>query len=97
MAGRSPRQWLRRAHPNWRELYDPANELPHNYGCPQAYRTPVPEESYPTAWIADRAAAWIREQAGGDAPFFAFVSFPDPHHPFNPPGKLLVNVPARAV
>ena len=22
-----------------------------------------------------------------DDPFFAFVSFPDPHHPFNPPGK----------
>lgn len=80
-------QWFRRAHPNWRELYDPANELPHNYNCPQAYRTPVPEESYPTAWIANRAAVWIREQAGSDAPFFAFVSFPDPHHPFNPPGK----------
>jgi len=22
-----------------------------------------------------------------DQPFYAFVSFPDPHHPFNPPGK----------
>lgn len=80
-------QWFRRTHPNWRELHDPANELPHNYSCPQAYRTPVPEESYSTAWIADRAAAWVREQAGSEAPFFAFVSFPDPHHPFNPPGK----------
>ena len=80
-------QWFRRTHPNWRELHDPANELPHNYSCPQAYRTPVPEDAYPTSWIADRAADWVREQAGSEDPFFAFVSFPDPHHPFNPPGK----------
>ena len=25
--------------------------------------------------------------ADPDAPFFLMVSFPDPHHPFNPPGK----------
>lgn len=80
-------QWFRRNHPNWRELHDPANELPHNYSCPQAYRTPVPEASYSTSWIADRAADWVRQQAGSEDPFFAFVSFPDPHHPFNPPGK----------
>ncbi|KZM49271.1 sulfatase-like hydrolase/transferase [Labrenzia sp. OB1] len=80
-------QWFRRRHENWRELHDPANELPHNYQCPQAYRTPVPEESYPTAWIRDRAADWLRVQAGEEDPFFSFVSFPDPHHPFNPPGR----------
>ena len=45
------------------------------------------EKSYSTAWIADRASEWIRGQAGNEDPFFAFVSFPDPHHPFNPPGK----------
>lgn len=80
-------QWFRRTHENWRELHDPANELPHNYNCPQAYRTPIPEDSYPTAWVRDRAAEWLRSQSGEDDPFFAFVSFPDPHHPFNPPGR----------
>ena len=80
-------QWFRRTHANWRALHDPANELPHNYRCAQAYRTPVPEDSYPTAWIRDRASEWLRAQAGEDTPFFAFVSFPDPHHPFNPPGR----------
>ncbi|AQZ53935.1 sulfatase [Martelella mediterranea] len=80
-------QWFRRTHPDWRDLHDPANELPHDYTCPQAYRTPVPEDSYPTAWIGDRAAEWLRDREGDETPFFAFVSFPDPHHPFNPPGK----------
>jgi len=80
-------QWFRRTHPNWKALHDPTNALPHNYTCPQAYRTPVPESSYPTAWIGERAAAWIGQQKSAEEPFFAFVSFPDPHHPFNPPGR----------
>jgi len=57
------------------------------YSCPQAYRTPIPEESYPTAFIRDRAKAYLKNAKASDDPFFAFVSFPDPHHPFNPPGK----------
>jgi arylsulfatase A-like enzyme len=80
-------QWVRAQAPDWQALHDPANELPHNYACPQAYRTPVPEELYPTAFIRDRAADWLRGRAGEDDPFFLFVSFPDPHHPFNPPGR----------
>lgn len=80
-------QWFRQTYPDWKKLHDPANELPHNYQCPQAYRTPVPEDGYPTAWIRDRASDWLRAQENDDTPFFAFVSFPDPHHPFNPPGR----------
>jgi arylsulfatase A-like enzyme len=29
----------------------------------------------------------VQARRGESDPFFAFVSFPDPHHPFNPPGK----------
>ncbi|MEM8979029.1 MAG: sulfatase-like hydrolase/transferase [Pseudomonadota bacterium] len=78
-------QWFRRKHPDWKELHDPANERPHSYTCPQAFRTPVPESSYPTAWIADKAVDYLRER--DETPFCAMVSFPDPHHPFNPPGR----------
>ena len=80
-------QWFRKNHPDWQALHNPANELPHSYTCPQAYRTPVLEESYPTTWVADRAIDYLEGRAAQDDPFFAFVSFPDPHHPFNPPGK----------
>ncbi|MCB1357971.1 MAG: sulfatase-like hydrolase/transferase [Maritimibacter sp.] len=80
-------QWFRKTCSDWQALSDPANELAHNYTCPQAYRTPIPEEFYPTTWIADRAIDYLEGRAGEPEPFFAFVSFPDPHHPFNPPGK----------
>ncbi|SLN58881.1 Arylsulfatase [Falsiruegeria litorea R37] len=80
-------QWFRDRCPDWQALSDPKNELPHSYTCPQAYRTPIPEEFYPTTWIADRAIDYVKDAAGEEDPFFAFVSFPDPHHPFNPPGK----------
>lgn len=80
-------QWFREMAPDWKALHDPKNELPHNYSCPQAYRTPIPEDLYPTAYIRDRAIDYLTSRTDEDAPFFAFVSFPDPHHPFNPPGK----------
>ncbi len=80
-------QWFRETVPNWQALHDPANEIAHNYTCPQAYRTPIPEEKYPTTWVADRAIDYLEGRVDQDDPFFAFVSFPDPHHPFNPPGR----------
>lgn len=52
-----------------------------------AWRTRVPEELYPTTWVADRTIARLRALASWDAPFFIHCSFPDPHHPFTPPGR----------
>jgi len=89
-------QWFRATVPDWRALHDPAHELAHDYTCPQAYRTPVPEDKYPTAWIADKAIEYLEGRAGQTQPFFAFVSFPDPHHPFNPPGKYWDMYPPEA-
>lgn len=80
-------QWLRAQRPDADALRDPKNQLPHNYSCPQAVRTPLPEELYPTSFIRDRAIDFLDSVKDDDQPFFAFVSFPDPHHPFTPPGK----------
>lgn len=84
-AGGHYRQWLRRHYPEVAE--DPMRGLPHDYTVPQALRTDMPEEAYTTFYIRDRAAAYLREQAASGQPLFTFVSFPDPHHPFNPPGR----------
>ena len=60
---------------------------PHEYVCPQAIRTKVPEELYSTSFIADETCAFLEARRGNPKPFFLMVSFPDPHHPFTPPGK----------
>ncbi len=79
-------RWLVERAPHARNLLGPDNSLPHDYICPQAYRTAIPEELYSTAFLGERAAAFFDRQQR-NAPFFLMVSFPDPHHPFNPPGK----------
>lgn len=80
-------QWLRGKSNNWASYRDRNNQLPHDYTVPQAYRMKTPEELYPTSYIKEEAKAYLAEQKDSEDPFFAFVSFPDPHHPFTPPGK----------
>jgi arylsulfatase A-like enzyme len=83
-------RWLEQCHPGSDGLRGLENQLPGNeYSAPQAWRTAVPEELYPTAYVADRTCDWLDDHVsgGGDAPFFIQCSFPDPHHPFTPPGK----------
>ena len=56
--------------------------------APQAWRTQLPEELYPTSYVAERTIARLEEFAGKPGqPFFLKCSFPDPHHPFTPPGR----------
>ena len=63
------------------------NGFPHDYICPQAWRTALPEELYPTRYIEERTLDYLDQCAGSTDPFFLLVSFPDPHHPFTPPGQ----------
>jgi arylsulfatase A-like enzyme len=81
--------WLKSRRPDADALRERKNQLPHDYACPQAYRTPIPEELYPTSYIADKSCEWLDRYAAGDRsqPFFLMASFPDPHHPFTPPGR----------
>ena len=80
--------WAREQHPDFDNLVGPENALPDNrINAPQAWRTAVPEELYSTNWIANQSEDWLSQRAHDDAPFFLQMSFPDPHHPFTPPGK----------
>ena len=78
-------RWVREREPGVERLLGAGNQLAHDYICPQAVRTALPEELYSTSYIAEQAVSWL-DAAGGE-PFFLMVSFPDPHHPFNPPGR----------
>lgn len=80
--------WAREQRADFDDLVGPENALPDNrINAPQAWRTAVPEELYSTSWISDRSCDWLKDRADEDAPFFLQMSFPDPHHPFTPPGR----------
>lgn len=89
MAGGDYIAWARAKGVDLSAVAGRHNALPHVASCPQAWRTAVPEEAYSTNCIADRAVDFLRARAasGTGRPFILVVSFPDPHHPFTPPGK----------
>lgn len=53
-------------------------------GPPQVYFSNINPQYHQTHWIADRMIDLI-EDAKPEHPFFAYCSFVDPHHPFDPP------------
>ena len=88
--GGSYARWLAGKHPDPDTLRGPANALPdETIVTPQAWRTRVPEELYPSRYIADQTCEHLERLAseGEGGPFFIQCSFPDPHHPFTPPGR----------
>ncbi len=54
------------------------------HGAAQTYHSRLPVAWHNTTWTADRTIAYLK-QAKPDQPFCAWVSFPDPHHPFDCP------------
>lgn len=83
-------RWLAQRAPELATARGPAHAIPDpRYVCRDAWRTRVPPELYSSAFIAERAAAWLQSHAtaADGRPFLLKCSFPDPHHPFTPPGK----------
>jgi len=82
-------RWLRQKRSDAETLRGEKHALPSpDYATPQAWRTRLPEELYPTSYIAERTLARLDECAADRTkPFFLKCSFPDPHHPFTPPGR----------
>ncbi|MBN9476522.1 MAG: sulfatase [Bordetella sp. SCN 67-23] len=85
------RRWLRANHPELADRVGPGHAIPApEYvltSVGQAWRSRLPEACHPTAWIADRTIERLREAKEAGRPFFAYCSFPDPHHPYTPPGR----------
>ncbi|MBN1837085.1 MAG: sulfatase-like hydrolase/transferase [Spirochaetales bacterium] len=51
--------------------------------APQVWENRIPAELHQSNWIADKFIEFLDEDRKG--PFFSWVSFVDPHHPFDPP------------
>jgi arylsulfatase A-like enzyme len=55
-------------------------------GAPEVAYNPIPREHYHTDWVADRTIAWLDALDATDD-WFCWMSFPDPHHPWDPPAS----------
>lgn len=53
----------------------------------QVRKPRIPVELYPSRYIAEKSVDYLQDASRTGAPFFLQMSFPDPHHPFTPPGK----------
>ena len=65
-------------------------------GAPQVNFNDVPRDWYHTDWVAERTISWLNRQ-NGDQDWFCWMSFPDPHHPWDPPKSEIGRVPWREV
>lgn len=64
-------------------------------GAAQVWPMDVPRELYHTDWVADRTINWLSDVLDKSArpqPFFCWMSFPDPHHPWDVPKSELHRV-----
>lgn len=69
--------------PRLYDLLQPAQAL-RNHGTHESWVASIPPEKHYNTRIAERCGAWIRDLDAA-RPFFAWCSFPDPHHPYCPP------------
>ena len=84
-------KWLNESHPDQVDGF-------HEYACkgkpsaraggdtdaPQVAHNPIPKQLYHTHWTAERTMAWL-DTLDDDDDWFCWMSFPDPHHPWDPP------------
>lgn len=80
-------QWLLEQGLDPREYQGSRVALENYSDWVQVYQTRLPTELYPTAYIADKTLSELDASASDSRPFMIHCSFPDPHHPFSPPGE----------
>lgn len=89
-------RWLAEHHPE--HLHSFANLLRGEPGgdtaAPETKNNPIPRAWYHTDWVADLTVEWL-DSIGEDEPWFCWMSFPDPHHPWDPPASENHRVPWR--
>jgi arylsulfatase A-like enzyme len=64
--------------------------------APQVKHNPIPREWYHTDWVADSTIEWL-DGVDDEDDWFCWMSFPDPHHPWDPPSSELGRIDWREV
>lgn len=86
-------KWLNENHPDavegFHEYADrgaPSARPGGDTDAPQVALNPMPKALYHTHWTAERTMAWL-DGLADDEDWFCWMSFPDPHHPWDPPAE----------
>jgi arylsulfatase A-like enzyme len=85
-------RWLMQNHPDVADMFYPVlgpNLTQNSYGegdtkAIQTKHNNCPRELYHTDWVADRTIAYLNSLDPNED-WFVWMSFPDPHHPWDPP------------
>jgi arylsulfatase A-like enzyme len=85
-------RWVREEHPEAAGMFYAVVDADLNVngagggdtGAPQVKANPIARDWYHTDWVADRTIGWLDGLADDDD-WFCWMSFPDPHHPWDPP------------
>jgi len=96
--------WLWQNHPEAIGMYYPVLDPTFNVnaagggatGAPQVHDNAIEKGWYHTDWVADRTISWL-DSLSADDDWFCWMSFPDPHHPWDPPKSELSRVDWREV
>lgn len=87
------RDWLEREHPEmYRRSLEPERQVRAFPTQPDLFATEIPLTLHHSSWLAERFGSWLSARRT-EQPFFAFVGFSDPHHPFNPCREVLDGFP----
>jgi len=88
--------WLEEHHPEYMQAFAPllSAEGGGDTGAPETKNNPIPRGLYHTDWVRDHTLAYL-DSLRDDEKFFVWMSFPDPHHPWDPPQEELHRVPWR--
>jgi arylsulfatase A-like enzyme len=88
--------WLEEHHPEHMKSFAPLLSAAGggDTGAPETKANPIPREWYHTDWVADHTVAYL-DTLDDDDNFYVWMSFPDPHHPWDPPESELGRVDWR--
>jgi len=79
--------WLRDRGVDWHDIAGRDNAEWMLDEWTEVRKPSIPVELYPTSYVAERSIDWIEQRSAAGEPWFLQASFPDPHHPFTPPGE----------
>ena len=81
--------WLRRKGHRWADVAGLDNAAWVLDEWSEVRKPSMPEELYPTTYVTERTVEWIEQRSRSEEgePWFLQCSYPDPHHPFTPPGR----------